>query len=178
MDCVYEQSSPICVAVVPVFPSWWVFSNHFPSGDHFHITNVSSYNVLQLCHLSTKDPHIVGPSLMINTWKWGFPGGSVVNDPPVNAGATCSIPGPEDPTCHGASELVHRSYWARAPEPAGRSCWNLWAESPYSAMREAMAGRRPHWDWGAAPLAATGEKPVQQLRLGTANMKIIIIHEL
>ena len=81
-----------------------------PSGDHFHITNVSSYNVLQLCHLSTKDPHIVGPSLMINTWKWGFPGGSVVNDPPVNAGATCSIPGPEDPTCHGASELVHRSY--------------------------------------------------------------------
>ena len=128
-----------------------------PSGDHFNITNVSSYNVLQLCHRSTKDPYIVGPSVMINTRKWGFPGGSVVNNPPVNAGATCSVPGPEDPTCHRASEL-----WAAATEPDRQSQQAAAAETsgPKARTRqlEALPGRRPHHDWGAAPARCNRRK--------------------
>ena len=34
----------------------------------------------------------------------GFPGGSVVKKPPANAGEAGSIPGLEDPTCHGATK--------------------------------------------------------------------------
>ena len=31
-----------------------------------------------------------------------FPGGLVMKNPPINAGDMGSIPGPEDPMCHGA----------------------------------------------------------------------------
>ena len=40
----------------------------------------------------------------------GFPGGSMVGSPPVNAGITDSIPGLEDPTCHGATKPVVHNY--------------------------------------------------------------------
>ena len=35
---------------------------------------------------------------------WGFPGGSVVNNPPANAGATGSIPDPGRSPCCGATK--------------------------------------------------------------------------
>ena len=40
----------------------------------------------------------------------GFPGGSVVKNLPVNEGDTGSSPGPEDPTCHGATKLMCHNY--------------------------------------------------------------------
>ena len=39
-----------------------------------------------------------------------FPGGTVVKNPPVNAGDTGSIPGLEDPTCLGAAKPVRHNY--------------------------------------------------------------------
>ena len=38
--------------------------------------------------------------------SWGFPDGSVVNNPPAHAGDTGSILCPEDPTCRGATKPV------------------------------------------------------------------------
>ena len=40
----------------------------------------------------------------------GFPGDSVVKNPPANAGDMDSIPVWEDPTCCGAAYPVHHSY--------------------------------------------------------------------
>ena len=42
--------------------------------------------------------------------KCGFPGGTVVKNPPANAGDTGPSPGPEDPTCHGATKPVCHNY--------------------------------------------------------------------
>ena len=36
----------------------------------------------------------------------GFPGGSVVKNPPTKAGDSSSIPDPKDTTCHGAIQPV------------------------------------------------------------------------
>ena len=47
----------------------------------------------------------------------GFPGGSVVKNPPVNTGDMDSIPGPRGSHVHGATEPVHRSCWVCAQEP-------------------------------------------------------------
>ena len=41
---------------------------------------------------------------------WGFPGGAVVKNPPANAGDMGSSPGPEDPTCRGATKPVSHNY--------------------------------------------------------------------
>ena len=41
-----------------------------------------------------------------------LPGGPTVNNPPANAGDTSSVPGPEDPMCHGATEPMHHNYWS------------------------------------------------------------------
>ena len=41
---------------------------------------------------------------------WDFPGGTVVKNPPTNAGGTSSILVREDPTCRGATKPVHHNY--------------------------------------------------------------------
>ena len=41
---------------------------------------------------------------------WDFPGGAMVKNLPANAGDTGSIPGREDPTCHGATKPVRHNY--------------------------------------------------------------------
>ena len=45
----------------------------------------------------------------IRTEKGDFPGGSVVKNPPANAGDTGSSP-VQDPTCRGATKPVHHNY--------------------------------------------------------------------
>ena len=40
----------------------------------------------------------------------GFPGGTVVENLPANAGDMGSGPGPEDPTCRGATKPVCHNY--------------------------------------------------------------------
>ena len=60
-------------------------------------------------------------SLLICAWVMGgisssetkpgdFPGGTVVKNPPANAGDTGSIPGPGRSTCRGATKPVCHSY--------------------------------------------------------------------
>ena len=44
-----------------------------------------------------------------------FPGGPAVKSPPVNAGDMGSIPGREDPTCHGATKALCHNYAAHTP---------------------------------------------------------------
>ena len=51
-------------------------------------------------------------------WCRDFPVGTVVKNLPANAGDTGSIPGPEDPTCHGAAKSVCHDCCAYALEPA------------------------------------------------------------
>ena len=47
-----------------------------------------------------------------------FPGGTVVKNPPANAGDMGSSPVREDPTCRGAAKPVCHSYGVCALEPA------------------------------------------------------------
>ena len=47
----------------------------------------------------------------------------------------------EDPTCHGATKLVHHNYWACALEPTSHNYWSPRAWSLCSATREATAMR-------------------------------------
>ena len=61
-------------------------------------------------------------------WLGDFPGGTVVKNPPANAGDTGSSPGPgEDPTCREAMKPVRHNYWACALEPMSH---NYWARVP------------------------------------------------
>ena len=57
----------------------------------------------------------------------GFPGGTVVENLPANAGDMGSGPGPEDPTCRGATKPVCHNYWACVLEPTSH---NYWAHEP------------------------------------------------
>ena len=50
----------------------------------------------------------------------GFPGGSVVKNPPANTGDTGSIP---EPTCLRATKPRCHNYWACALEPGGCNYW-------------------------------------------------------
>ena len=78
----------------------------------------------------------------------GFPGGTVVENLPANAGDTGSSPG------LGGSHMP-RSSWAREPQLLSLRVWSL-----CSATREATIVRGPaHSDEEWPPLAATGESP-------------------
>ena len=81
----------------------------------------------------------------------GFPGGSVVKNPPAKAGDMVW----EDPTCCGATKPVHHNCWGHALKP-GSATW------------EATAMRRPHtateeWPPPTATRASPGsnEDPAQ-----------------
>ena len=67
----------------------------------------------------------------------GIPGGSVVKNPPANAGDTGSTPGP------GRSRMLQSNCWA----------WELQLQSPHATAAEACA---------AAARALQQEKPLQQ----------------
>ena len=47
----------------------------------------------------------------------GFPGGSVVKNPPAKAGDKGSVSDPEDPICRGATKPMWHSYQVCALEP-------------------------------------------------------------
>ena len=50
----------------------------------------------------------------------GFPGGSLVKNPPASAGDMGLIP---DLSCCGATKPVHNNDWACAPEPGSLNYW-------------------------------------------------------
>ena len=54
----------------------------------------------------------------------GFPGGSVVKNPPANARDMGLILDPGDPTCCRAAKPMHHNYWACALEPGSHNHWS------------------------------------------------------
>ena len=60
------------------------------------------------------NPHIYSPRIFdkdAKTIQWrDFPGGAVVKNPPANAGDMGLSPGPEDPTCRGATKSTRHNY--------------------------------------------------------------------
>ena len=64
-----------------------------------------------------KHPH----SYRLEDWGMGFPGGSVVKNPPASAGYMGLILDPADPTYHGTAKPRHHNYWTCALEPGGHS---------------------------------------------------------
>ena len=72
--------------------------------------------------------------------NWGdFPGGTVVKNPPANAGDTGSIPGPGRSHMHRATKPMRHNYWACALELLSHNYWacaleptshNYWAHMP------------------------------------------------
>ena len=80
----------------------------------------------------------------------GFPGGTVVESLPANAGDTGSSPG------LGRSHMP-RSNWAREPQ-----LLSLWVWSLCSATREAAIVRGPHTAMKSGPHLLQLEKAVAQ----------------
>ena len=64
---------------------------------------------------------------------WGFPDGSVIKNPPANAGVMGSTPDLGRSTCLGATKPVHHNYWAMfqslgaATTEAQGEHWSLWS---------------------------------------------------
>ena len=83
---------------------------------------------------------------------WGFPGGAVVENLPVNAGDTGSSPG------LGRSH-VPRSNWAREPQLLSLRVWSL-----CSATREAATVRGPRTAMKSGPCSPQLEKARAQKR--------------
>ena len=92
----------------------------------------------------------------------GFPGGTVVENLPANAGDTGLSPG------LGRSHMP-RSNWAREPQLLSLRIWNL-----YSATREATTVRRPRTVMKSGPHSPQLEKALaQKRRPNTAKNKLI-----
>ena len=70
----------------------------------------------------------------------GFPGGSVVKNPPANAGDTGSIPDLERYHSREASKPGHHNYWACALEPESH---NYWAPALEVTMPQLLKPTRP-----------------------------------
>ena len=85
-------------------------------------------------------------------YSWGFPGGSVVENLPANAGDTGSSPG------LGRSHMP-RSGWAREPQLRSLRVWSL-----CSATREAAIVRGPHTAMKSGPRLLQVEKALAQKR--------------
>ena len=82
----------------------------------------------------------------------GFPGGTVVRNPPANAGDTGSCPGPGRPH-------MLRSNWAREPQLLSLHIWSL-----CSATGEAATVRGPRTAMKSGPRSPQLEKALAQKR--------------
>ena len=100
----------------------------------------------------------------LKTGDRDFPGGTVVKNPPANAGTWVRALVREDTTCHGATKPMCHNYWACVLEPA---CHNYWSPHTYSlcsATREATAVRSPHTTTKSSPCSPQLEKACTQQR--------------
>ena len=97
----------------------------------------------------------------LKTFKSGFPGGAVVENPPANSGDTGSSTG------LGRSHMP-RSSWAREPQLLSLHVWSL-----CSATREAAIARGPRTAMKSGPRLPQLEKALaQKRRPNTAINKI------
>ena len=83
----------------------------------------------------------------------GFPGGTVVESLPANAGDTGSSPG------LGGSHMP-RSNWAREPQLLSLHVWSLC----FATREAAIVKRLAHCDEEWPPLAATRESPHTEMK--------------
>ena len=105
----------------------------------------------------------------------GSPGGSVVKNPPANAGDTglwdFTYRWASKPMCHNSWALLW-SPMATTTEPVYHSCWSLHALEPGLHSKRSHRIEQPaHCNYRVAHLAATREKPVLQQRPRTAKKK-------
>ena len=91
-------------------------------------------------------------TLLYNKAEQGFPGGTVVESLPANAGDTGSSPGLG--RCH-----MLQSNWAREPQLLSLRVWSL-----CSAMREAAIVRGPCTAMKSGPRSPQLEKALAQKR--------------
>ena len=106
--------------------------------------------------------------MQIKTTMRGFPGGTVVESLPANAGDTSSSPG------LGGSHMP-RSSWNREPQLLSLRVWSLCPANGRGRDSERPAHRdeerSPHRDEEWPPLAATRESPCTNRRPNTAKNK-------
>ena len=78
--------------------------------------------------------------------SWGFPGGSVVKNLPVNAGHVGTILIWEEATCFGATKPFCHNYWACAPESGTCDSWTQRAvhASAHAPQQEKLLQREAH----------------------------------
>ena len=100
--------------------------------------------------------------LSIKRNNQGFPGGSVVKNPPANAGDTGSIPGPGRPHTPQTTKPHSHCAWALSPRLTATEA--LEPPSPHSAREGATATRSPRRAAREGPASATGGKLAQQRR--------------
>ena len=110
--------------------------------------------------------------LSLKTTSQGFPGGSVIENPPANAGDTSQSLIWEDPTCLRATKPMCCNYWAcdlepRAPQllkPVYLRACALQPEKPlkWEAHTPQLESRPTHCNW---------RKPTQWWRTSTAKNK-------
>ena len=77
--------------------------------------------------------------LKIKINQQGFPGGPVVKSLLATQGLLVQSLVQEDPTCSGATKLMHHNYWNCALEPISWNYWSLCAWNLCSAIREGIA---------------------------------------
>ena len=116
--------------------------------------------------------------LLPKNLKWSFPGGSVIKNPPADAGDTCSVPGPGSPHVPWSSEAPVTwllSQCSRAQEPLSTEPPQYWAPEPGLHNKGSCKEKPDHWNERVTPLLlATRENPKQQWRPGTAKINKII----
>ena len=95
---------------------------------------------------------LVSSVLFKNIGSWGFPGGTVVENLPANAGDTGSSPG------LGRSHMPW-SNWAREPQLLSLRVWSL-----CPTTREAAIVRGPHTSMKSGPHLLQLEKALAQKR--------------
>ena len=92
----------------------------------FELRSLFPISSLSSCVLSDKlfnlsEPHLphMNNEDTSNRALKVFPGGTVVKNPPANAGDTALVR--EDPTCRRAAKSMHHNYWTCALEPASHN---------------------------------------------------------
>ena len=113
---------------------------------------------------SVYEIRFVNKSSSIKRDMWGFPGGTVVENLPANAGDTGSSPG------LGRSHMP-RGNWAREPQLLSLRVWSL-----CSAVREAAIVRGPRTAMKSGPRSPQLEQALAQKR--RPNTAKIIINKL